>query len=81
MDEFLNTFIASRTLSHLRQIKSQKLSELVRERSPTRNVAQNNMSWNTEYNSSSVAPYPSNTSGQYPSGGGYSMPTPDFYAR
>ena len=81
MDEFLNTFIASRTLSHLRQIKSQKLSELVREHSPTRNVAQNNTSWNTEYKSPSVASYPSYTSGQYPSGGGYSMATPNFYPR
>lgn len=78
VDDFLETFVAARTVSHLRQIKSQKMIELVREHSPSRNLAQINMVWNTE--TKSAAPYPAYSSEQYPSGG-YSMPQPNFYAR
>lgn len=78
VDDFLETFVAARTVSHLRQIKSQKMIELVREHSPSRNLAQINMLWNTE--TKSAAPYPAYSSEQYPSGG-YSMPQPNFYAR
>lgn len=76
LDNFLETYISSRTMSHLRQIKSQKMNELVRELSPTRNRGQISSSYNNDIRSPGLAPYPS--AGQYPASG-YSMPQP-YYA-
>ncbi|VDH91204.1 ESCRT-I complex subunit VPS37 [Mytilus galloprovincialis] len=80
LDNFLETYISSRTMSHLRQIKSQKMNELVREHSPTRNRGQISSSYNNDIRSPGLAPYPaySSSAGQYPASG-YSMPQP-YYA-
>ncbi|XP_063396206.1 vacuolar protein sorting-associated protein 37B-like [Mytilus trossulus] len=80
LDNFLETYISSRTMSHLRQIKSQKMNELVRELSPTRNRGQISSSYNNDIRSPGLAPYPaySSSAGQYPASG-YSMPQP-YYA-
>lgn len=80
LDNFLETYISSRTRSHLRQIKSQKMNELVREHSPTRNRGQISSSYNSDIRSPGLAPYPaySSSAGQYQASG-YSMPQP-YYA-
>lgn len=79
VDTFLESYISSRTYAHLRQTKSQKLNELVREHASAASNSshgQSSFPWNSDMKTGGPTPYPSYSSGQ-----AFSMPQPNFYAR